>query len=47
MNQSLTRIAQVADQAAGVTQDTATSGNTIMQSMKGLKALTGRFRLEA
>ncbi|MCQ4262091.1 chemotaxis protein [Stutzerimonas stutzeri] len=47
MNQSLTRIAQVADQAAGVTQDTAASGNTIMQSMKGLKSLTGRFRLEA
>lgn len=47
MNQSLTRIAQVADQAAGVTHDTAASGNTIMQSMKGLKALTGRFRLEA
>ncbi|MCH2342496.1 MAG: methyl-accepting chemotaxis protein [Pseudomonas sp.] len=47
MNQSLTRIAQVADQAAGATHDTATSGNTIMQSMNGLKALTGRFRLEA
>ena len=47
MNQSLTRIAQVADQAANATQDTAVSGNTIMQSMKGLKALTGRFRLEA
>jgi methyl-accepting chemotaxis protein len=47
MNQSLTRIAQVADQAAGVTQDTAASGNTIMQSMKGLKSLTGRFRLES
>ena len=47
MNQSLTRIAQVADQAAGVTHDTAASGDTIMQSMKGLKALTGRFRLEA
>ncbi len=47
MNQSLTRIAQVADQAAGVTHDTAESGNTIMQSMKGLKSLTGRFRLEA
>ena len=47
MNQSLTRIAQVADQAAGVTHDTAASGNTIMQSMKGLKALSGRFRLEA
>ena len=46
MNQSLTRIAQVADQAAGATQDTAASGNTIMQSMNGLKALTGRFRLE-
>ena len=45
MNQSLTRIAQVADQAAGATQDTAASGNTIMQSMNGLKALTGRFRL--
>ncbi|WP_415844400.1 methyl-accepting chemotaxis protein [Stutzerimonas zhaodongensis] len=47
MNQSLTRIAQVADQAAGATHDTAASGNTIMQSMNGLKALTGRFRLEA
>jgi len=47
MNQSLTRIAQVADQAANATQDTAVSGNTIMQSMKGLKTLTGRFRLEA
>ena len=47
MNQSLTRIAQVADQAASATHDTAASGNTIMQSMNGLKALTGRFRLEA
>ena len=47
MNQSLTRIAQVADQAADATQDTAASGETIMQSMNGLKALTGRFRLEA
>ena len=47
MNKSLTRIAQVADQAASVTHDTAASGNTIMQSMNGLKALTGRFRLQA
>jgi len=47
MNCSLTRIAQVADQAATVTQDTANSGTTIMQSMNGLKKLTGRFRLEA
>ena len=47
MNCSLTRIAQVADQAATVTQDTASSGTTIMQSMNGLKHLTGRFRLEA
>ena len=47
MNQSLTRIAQVAGQAASATHDTAASGNTIMQSMNGLKALTGRFRLEA
>lgn len=47
MNQSLTRIAHVADQAAGATQDTAASGQTIMHSMNGLKALTGRFRLEA
>ncbi|HJE29111.1 MAG TPA: methyl-accepting chemotaxis protein, partial [Pseudomonas nitrititolerans] len=46
MNCSLTRIAQVADQAATVTQDTARSGTTIMQSMNGLKRLTGRFRLE-
>lgn len=46
MNQSLTRIAQVADQAASATHHTAASGNTIMQSMNGLKALTGRFRLE-
>jgi len=47
MNKSLTRIAQVADQAASVTHDTAASGNTIMQSMNGLKTLTGRFRLQA
>ena len=47
MNCSLTRIAQVADQAATVTQDTAQSGTTIMQSMDGLKSLTGRFRLGA
>jgi len=47
MNCSLTRIAQVADQAATVTQDTARSGTTIMQSMNDLKRLTGRFRLEA
>ncbi|WP_312388493.1 methyl-accepting chemotaxis protein [Stutzerimonas nitrititolerans] len=47
MNCSLTRIAQVADQAATVTQDTARSGTNIMQSMNGLKRLTGRFRLEA
>ncbi len=45
MNCSLTRIAQVADQAATVTQDTADAGKTIMQSMHGLKSLTGRFRL--
>ena len=43
MNKSLTRIAQVADEAASVTHDTAASGNTIMQSMNGLKTLTGRF----
>ena len=47
MNCSLTRIAQVADQAATVTQDTARSGTSIMQSMNGLKHLTGRFRLGA
>ena len=47
MNCSLTRIAQVADQAAAVTHDTAHSGTTIMQSMNGLKNLTGRFRLSA
>jgi methyl-accepting chemotaxis protein len=47
MNRSLTRIASVAEQAAAATNDTATSGQSIMQSMDGLKALTGKFRLEA
>jgi len=47
MNCSLTRIATVADQAAVVSQDTASSGQSIMQSMNGLKTLTGRFRLQA
>ncbi|WP_217474814.1 methyl-accepting chemotaxis protein [Stutzerimonas stutzeri] len=47
MNQSLTRIARVADQAASATHDTASSGQTIMQRMDGLKSLTGRFRLGA
>jgi len=47
MNQSLTRIAQVADQAASATHETANSGQTIMQRMDGLKSLTGRFRLGA
>lgn len=47
MNCSLTRIAQVADKAAAATQDTAESGNTITQSMHGLKSLTGRFQLQA
>jgi len=47
MNQSLTRIARVADQAAGATHDTASSGQSIMQRMEGLKTLTARFRLEA
>ena len=46
MNRSLTRIASVADQAAAATNDTASSGQAIMQTMDSLKALTGKFRLE-
>ncbi len=47
MNQSLTRITRVADQAAGATHETASAGQSIMQRMEGLKTLTARFRLEA